>query len=199
MKSSILNLSWKIGLIALLFYHCDGNKQKTLKAPQSDSLMITYGILQDSVQRNWEIMIADDDEKLALLNRLLQEVSHTNNYDKLKFNELKSNIDQLKAMRYDQQTMGESALIDKYDSATIVVSDQVIGFARSHPRYDDFPLMEELVQEINAKNNYILLHRNHYDFWAKELNSYTDENGESIKRIEPDFREESLPLFQLPS
>lgn len=197
-RSTIVSLCWLIILSPFLF-SCENKNQMSSENLNMDSLMIKYVALQDSVKSNWETMIADDDRKHVLMNRLLLEVSYTNNYDKDRFNELKAQIDQLKSMRYDQNSMKNSFLIDQYDSMTWNVSDQIIEFARSHPRYVDFPMMEELIQDINAKNNFILIHRIHYDNWVKELNLFSNDNEEQLKERNPDYKDGDMPLFQLPS
>ena len=102
-------------------------------------------------------------------------------------------------MRYDQQSMSNSAAIDAYDSATFDVSDQIILFARNHPRYQDFPLMAELIDEINVKNNYVLMHRIHYDSWVKELNTFKKKNGKKLLKSDPGIDLEIDPIFELPS
>jgi len=140
----------------------------------ADSLKIKYTALLDSVNASWNVMI-----------RLLLEVSYTNNYDKDKFAELNGQVDALNAMRYDQKSMQSSALIDAYDSATWAVADNVIVFARNHPRYQDIPLMEELINDINEKNSFVLIHRIHYDTSAKELNAFLETYGESARAVIP--------------
>lgn len=180
-------------------FSCESKKSERTDQQHLDSLMITYKALTDSVQQHWEVMIADDDEKLQLMKRLLLEVSYTNNYDKSKFEELNTQVDELKASRYDQKTMSDSDLIDDYDSATWQVTDQIIQFARSHTRYDDFPLMQELIDDIHGKNNYVLMHRIHYDNWVKELNEFKRNYEQELTREHPSHDFESMPLFQLPT
>ncbi len=188
-------------LIFSLFvvYQFSCETKKTMEGSDADSLMINYQALVDSVQANWAIMISDDDDKHVLMKRLLLEISYTNNYDKDKFEELSESVDQLKDLRYDQITMSNSQLIDAYDSATMDLTDQIIQFAREHPRYADYPMMEELIDDINAKNNYILMHRIHYDSWVKELNSFKENNAEKLNELDPSVDTEGMPLFQLAS
>lgn len=178
---------------------CNRSRQTTFDESGTDSLLIKFRALSDSVDRNWAIMISDDDDKHVLMKRLLLEVSYTNNYNKAKFKELNNLIDELKNMRYDQNTMSNSALIDAYDSATFEVADQIIVFAQNHPRYEDFPLMAELINDINAKNNFILIHRIHYDRWAKALNSFNDTHKDKLVTKNPAIEIERIPLFELPS
>ena len=185
-----------LGAALSILWSCENKNQGSSEA-ENDSLLIRYTALQDSVNHNWAIMIADDDEKLQFMKRLLLEVSYTNNFDKAKFQELNDLVDKLKEMRYDQESMTNSLLIDAYDSATFDLSDQIIVYARTHPRYDDFPLMAELIDDINAKNNYILMHRVHYDSWVKELNSYKKNNSQKLLDGSDELQLEAMPLFEL--
>ena len=198
MKLEALKKLLFVGIIIGVLYSC-GDKKQSSEAGEADSLMIKYTALMDSVNANWAIMIADDDDKHVLMNRLLLEVSYTNNYDKEKYRELSTKLDQLKAMRYDQQSMRVSATIDAYDSATFDLSDQIFVFARSHARFDDTPMMSELIDDINAKNNYILMHRIHYDNWVKALNAFKANNREKLISADPSTEVESMPLFELPA
>jgi hypothetical protein len=144
-------------------------------------------------------MIDDDDDKHVLMKRLLLEVSYTNNYDKRRFDELNNLIDQLKELRYDQKSMSNSSSIDEYDSATFDLSDQIFLFARNHPRFENTSLMGELIDDISAKNNYILMHRIHYDNWVKELNAFKESNKEKLISNDASIETGKMPLFQLPS
>lgn len=188
-----------IGMSLNFMLSCVSKKQNSTDVDKLNSILIEYSALEDSVQKEWSVMIADDDDKHALMKRLLLEVSYTNNYDKEKFAELNGLIDQLKSIRYDQKSMSSSELIDAYDSATFDLSDQIIVFARNHPRYEDFPLMAELIDDINGKNNYILMHRIHYDGQVKELNSFKKKNRKKLLKADSDIGTESMPLFELPS
>jgi len=187
-----------VGCLAVTIFSCS-NKKPSSNAKEADSLLVEYKALNDSVDSNWAVMIADDDDKHVLMKRLLLEVTYTNNYDKTLFKELNDLVDALKVLRYDQKSMKSSASIDAYDSATFALSDQIILFARSHPRFADIPLMEELIDDINAKNNYILLHRIHYDSWVKELNLFKESNKEKLLSGDPSVEIGKMPLFELPS
>jgi len=184
------------GLIFSYVVSCQSNKKET--SGSQDSVLIQYQVLIDSVDYNWAVMISDDDDKHFLMKRLLLEVSYTNNYDKALFEDLNNKVDQLKTLRYDQKSMENSLMIDAYDSATFDLTDQIIVFARSHARFDDIPMMGELIDDINAKNNYILMHRIHYDNWVKELNSFKKKKREKLLSSDLPIEMENMPLFQLP-
>jgi hypothetical protein len=189
-----LIITWTVAQL----FSCESGRQ-TKDQSGADSLLIKYQALIDSVDANWAIMMADDDQKHTLMKRLLSEVSYTNNYDKRKYDELNQKIDDLRSLRYDQETMNNSELIDAYDSATMAVTDEIILFARSHPRYPDFTLMAELIDDINSKNNFVLMHRIHYDAWVKELNTFKNKNAEKLLRQNPEIEITEMPLFQLSS
>lgn len=197
MVKSVKLILFALGLFTTIIISCDNKKQNASDAIQNDSLLIKYTALKDSVDKEWQVMISDDDDKHLLMKRLLLEVSYTNNYNKQRHQELNELIDQLNAMRYDQKSMSSSALIDVYDSATFELTDQIFVFARSHPRFEDFPLMAELIDDINGKNNYILMHRIHYDSRVKDLNSFKEKNKSNLVGSEAET--ESLPLFELPA
>lgn len=184
-------------VIATLVYACDGGKNASKSSGKQEALLTKYLALEDSVQKYWRIMIADDDDKHILMRRLLLEVSYTNNYDKVKWKELNDLIDELKPQRYDQVTMGNSAKIDAYDSASFSLSDQIFVYSRQHPRFDQFPLMAELIDDINGKNNYILMHRIHYDSWVKKFNEFKKKNRKRLATSDLDIN--YLPIFELPS
>ena len=200
-KTKLYNSArWAVFLLMISFFSlsCEQSK-KAGDAGTADSVLVYYQVLTDSVQANWSRMIADDDDKHLLMRRLLLEVSYTNNYDKQRHQELMDLLEKLKAIRYDQITMQNSSLIDVYDSATFAVTDQIIAYAREHPRFEDTPLMAELIDDINGKNNYVLMHRIHYDGWVKQLNAYQDANREVIMEKTPDVELNQMPLFELPS
>jgi hypothetical protein len=185
------------GIIITYMLACE--TRQSASSSELDSLVIRYQALADSVDANWSVMIKDDDEKHFLMKRLLLEVSYTNNYDEARFEELNTEVEQLKALRYDQVSMSSSDLIDEYDSATWDLTDQIIQFAREHPRYADFPMMEELISDINDNNNYVLMHRIHYDSWVKKLNAFKKEHVEELLQVKPGLEAEPMPLFELSS
>ena len=59
--------------------------------------------------------------------------------------------------------------------------------------------MGELIDDITAKNNFILIHRIHYDNWVKELNSFKKSNKKKLLSSDPPVDPAGMPLFELPS
>lgn len=171
---------------------CDHKKQKGTRV-SDDSLTVTLRVLRDSLDHAWEVMIADDDEKISFMRRLLMEVSYAGSYDKVRHEELIAMVDRLKRLRYDRSSMQSSRLIDEYDSATNEVSRMVIEFAYQSPKYDQSDLMKELVNDITDKNSMVLLYRVHYDKFAEEINALLIQHEDRL-----DSGAGLLPLFKLP-
>jgi hypothetical protein len=179
----------------------DGCKQKGRSGTSRsiDSVMINYQALSDSVKYHWNTMIADDDGKHQLMIRLLQEVSYTGNFDSAKYAALYDKVNRLKVLRYDQRSIRDSDLIDLYDSVSMQAANAVISFAMEHPMYSDFPLMGELIDDINMKNSMVLIHRVHYDSWVIKLNEFVQENDAILLEQVPGLSTEQMPIFQLPA
>lgn len=198
MKRAIEILS--VLIIIFFLYQCKNtSKPSAADRAEIDALVLEFKTLEDSANYSWNKMMDDDDEKHLFMKRLLLEVSYTNVYDKNQFEILNAEIDALKDVRYDRVSMADSDLIDRYDSATFEVSRQVIEFARNHPSYEQFPLMEELINDINDKNGMILIYRIHYDGFAIQRNQLVTKEMEKIMDAMKNETINELPLFQLSS
>ena len=161
-----------------------------------DSLKLRYSVIGDSINAAWGKMVADDDQKLAYMKRLIDEVTYTNEYNAVTVEEFYNRIKSAKAMRYDKVTMAESNLIDEYDLAIQSLISEIETFARSHPKFDKYPLMLELINDIRAADGRVLFMRMNYDDYAKEKNNLIQGNSEYGKDIDPDNFSKS-PLFEL--
>jgi len=160
----------------------------------TDSIVTQLSILQDSLDNAWRVMINDDDEKIQFMKRLLDEAAYSN-YNTGRYEELVQLLEELKALRYDREAMKESKLIDQYDSATSVVTRQVMEYSYDFPGFEQNNLMNELVADINLKNNYVLIYRVHYDKFAEQINEILEKHGKLLEDREIEM--EKHPLFQL--
>jgi hypothetical protein len=196
MRKSILFIYLLVGLFVL----GAGCKRKAKLTPDElESLTSGYASLQASVDTAWKIMIDEDNQKLFYLKRLLQEVSYTNDYDSMKFALLMTKLEELKALRYDRNTMSDSDLIDKYDSLTIKLVPEIADFARSHPLYENYPLMGELIGNIDELDNNVLFKRSDYDREAKKFNEFISNNEEVLLDNLEGSDLNKKPLFEIPA
>ena len=160
-----------------------GTESGNVSSRKLDSLRSHFEFLESELALNWSVMIEDDDEKLFSLKRLLEEVSYTGAFNEKQFNQLMEEVDDLKALRYDQESMSNSHLIDDYDSVTNRVISEVIEFAQYHPEYESFPLMDELVNDIMEAQYNVLNYRIIYDRSADEFNYFIQDHHEIMDQI----------------
>ena len=196
MKPSNLIISLLLGVMILLG-SC-GRRAKLTKS-EVDSLKAEYVSLLAPADTAWKIMMDEDDEKLFYLKRLLQEVSYTNEYDTIQYTSLMTRLEELKVIRYDQYTVSDSKLIDKYDSVTIQLVPEILNFASSHPMFGNYPLMAELIYNIRELDNNVLFKRADYDREAKKLNEYLTHNEDALADNLPDLDRNKKPLFEIPA
>jgi hypothetical protein len=184
--------------VLLIFASCSRPGTTERQQAYTDSIAHSFVNVKDSVHAAWSRMIEDDDEKHFFMKRLLLEVSYTGVYDVQEYNRLVYLVDSLHAFRYDQITMMDSDLIDRYDEFSSDVSYQVIQFARTHPEYEKYGLMQELISDISEKNGNILLYRIHYDNHVREYNQLLKAEEELLKQLYPDSAIIIMPMFALP-
>jgi len=185
-----------LSAIAGLIFSCDNSKKQseTLKL---DSLKNSFLVVKDSLDSIWTAMIYDDDNKLGLMKRVLREINEIGNADEKQLGELNERIDNAKANRFDQQTMANSDLIDEYDFAVSSLIKEIESLATNNPRYDDYPLLGELLGEIKNADNRLLLHRIHYDLYANEYNNFLTSHLDLVNEIDPNDKGEKRNLFQI--
>ena len=183
-------------ILMLLIYSC-GEKTNKTKASIADvdSVKMVLVFLQDSTSKTWKTMMEEDDQKIAYLKRLIDEVAFTKVYDKAVYDSLSSGIENLKAIRYNENSMSDSEKIDLYDETTAKIVNKVIVFAQNHPKFEDYPLMAELIDDILAADDRVIYRRVDYDNVAMEYNKFID-NYEDLIR-ESGNVVSAKPLFQL--
>jgi hypothetical protein len=193
--------AFTLALAGLLATACGSKTEKdkdtALDFTRIDSLRSNYLGINDSLVAAWHRMIKDDNQKLSDLNRLLDEITYTNNYDKEKIEGLRQRIVELKAMRYNQQTMADSDLIDEYDFASDNLVNEITSLAQSHPQYERYKNMEMLVDDIRTAHEKVLYMRVDYDRFAKQYNRFLDENHEILAEIDHSLEDKKRTLFQI--
>jgi hypothetical protein len=142
-------------------------------------------------------MIKDDDEKLDNLRRVLQEVEYSGNYNRLKLDSLKKNIDQLEAARYNPATMSDSDLINRYDSMTNQVMGEVTVFTTRLAQFEQYPIMGQLLQEVFEADDRVLHHRIEYDRIAKQYNAFLESYQPDMQLLTRQQDIRPKPLFEL--
>ncbi len=165
-----------------------GKKNKSEKdsvpkteAPQ-DQLKVKVDQLEDSSNAAWKFMIEADDQKIAYTKRLLDEISYTPKYNVVKHAKLMEKCTKLKAKRYDMANFN-SEKIDKYDQATDSLLKEVKALVLSTPNVENYPLCSELLNDISALDNDVVMHRVKYDNWAMQFNKILANHNEELKTL----------------
>lgn len=192
-----------IGAFAFLLLACETGQQnnekpaeKTSAEIKKETLSREFTSIHTQVDTSWHNMIEDDNQKLADMSRLLDEVSYTGEYDQDLYRSLKEQVQKLREQRYTQTTMSNSNEIDLYDEASRRLMLEVITFAQQNPQYERYPLMEELIYDIRQRNEQVLFYRMDYDDAAKAYNRFLEQHPDFVQSLDT-ARTEPLPLFQL--
>lgn len=163
-----------------------------------DSLNQTYYSLSDSMQLRWDVIMAEEDQRLSDMRRLLEEVSYTpeHTYNTARLDTLQQQLEQLYNMRFDPLTM-TSEQIDEYDSASAAVKSNIINFVQNHPNIEEYPLMGNLIDSLEAAEQRMLFHRVEYDNFARDYNHFLEGNREFVREVDTTGLHQKRTLFQI--
>ena len=173
------------------------NTSTSLSPSAVDSLKTVFQDINGQLELSWNQMMADDDAKLDNLRRILQEVEYSGNYNRLKLDTLKQHIDNLQQVRYDQQTMSDSDLINLYDSITTQVMGEVTIFTTRLEQFEQYPIMGQLLQEAFEADDRVLRYRIDYDRTAKQYNAFINDHQEHLPLVAKQKELQPKPLFEL--
>ncbi len=199
MKTKIFAL---IPVALLILNACKKNetteeKSATKAIPQAQ-LVAKIGMFQDSAKATWKVMMQADDQKIAFVKRLLEEISYMPKYDIVKHAKLMEKCKNLYTKRFDEKSFMQSGNIDLYDAATDSLLKELKTFVISSPNVENYPLCSELLNDITALDNDVIMHRVKYDGWAKQYNALLDDQKEVLAKMGPEYANlKKMGLFQL--
>lgn len=175
---------------------CD-NTAANREAAVRDSLENFYTVVIDSLDSTWTFMMNEDDVKHSIMKQLLDEIKLTNEYDEEAVDSLLGRLEDTRASRYDKQSMGNQTLIDEYDFAMSSLIKEITTQARSNPQFQNFPRMKELIDNIQYLDQRVLIHRVHYDYFAKGYNELIQEHSELVNEFDPEDSQTKVNVFQI--
>jgi hypothetical protein len=154
-------------------------------------------VLRDSADMSWQRMMGSDDQKLADMRALTQELKKQPRLDAAQVRALAGQATRLQPQRYDRQSMASSAAIDYYDAAQDSVLKPLLQLAAPDGNAPTAPI-RDYVEHIMQADADVLGYRARYDATAKAYNNYLhvhraefDKMGDKYARLQP------LPLFEL--
>jgi len=156
-----------------------------------------FDILRDSADVNWQRMVASDDQKIADLRELLQDLSKYPGANQAQLEGLRAARARLPKQRYDRSTMASSALIDRYDTAQDSVLKIVLPLAAPGGNAPS-ERVRDYVEAIQRADANVVGYRAHYDAAAKTYNNYLQVHGEELNKMGGKYANlQPLPLFEI--
>ncbi|HEX8548441.1 MAG TPA: LemA family protein [Cytophagaceae bacterium] len=176
-------------IIAVLFLaaSCERKNKAVVSNKKVEKVKQELDLLTDSLNGSWKTMIASDDDKIAAVKRLLEEISYTKKYDVLSLDSLKSLQEKLPSKRYTQENVIESQKIDAYDLATDSLLKRTFRLVNSTPDIENHPLAKTLAEDIIEADNKVVVFRARYDRWAKEYNTYIEKHEKQREKLGPPY------------
>lgn len=161
--------------------------------------MDSYLWLQDSIHDVWNVMINDDNKKIAAMRHLLHELEISNAAEPEMIKSYEQRLDQLITRRYNQKSMADADLIEEYDFASNSMVTELVSLAESRSEFAYNTTLQKLVDEILAADQRVNNYRDQYDLIAKEFNTFLEANKAFLKDMEESQSLDKKPLFQMAS
>ena len=185
------------GTIAAASCKRDGGQTAALNPASTAAAKVQFDVLRDSVNLKWRAMTESDDQKLALTRLLLREMRGQPGRSAEQLNALAQANVRLKTLRYNQQTMSNSALIDRYDTAQDSLLNALYPVAAPNggAPTENARNFVEGIQQLDAA---VVAFRLQYDQAAKNYNNYLQLHAAEIQSLGSQYAAlKPLPLFTI--
>ncbi|WP_324677323.1 hypothetical protein [Hymenobacter sp. GOD-10R] len=192
----ILPLAFLIALASLEACKTD-RSSKTVDLASPAAAKAQLDVLRDSVDVRWTQMIASDDAKISATRQVLRELANQPGVDRAQLQQLTRANDRLKNVRYNQQTMANSAQIDAYDAAQDSLLHVLYPIAQPTSGQSS-ELVRNLTEGIQSSDSEVVGYRLRYDQAAKQFNNYLQVHQEQFSKLGGKYSKlQPLPLFEL--
>lgn len=153
-----------------------------IKANES-SLSIELSHLKTDLDTSWTRIDSGFINLTFSLNRLMQEIEYTKGYEVAQFNDLKSQISKLKKYRYTPSNIPDFETVGIHDENADAIISAVTTFASSIPEKEKYPLISELIVDIEQLNSQdIITYRTHYSNAVEAYNSFIGANKDALEK-----------------
>ena len=153
--------------------------------------------LSDTVAVRWRDMIESDDQKIGVIRLLLRELQAQPGANATQLEGLGKANARLKTLRYNQQTMTSSPLIDRYDAAqdSLLHALYPVAAPGGAAPTENARNFVEGIQQIDEG---VVGYRVQYDRAARQYNNYLKLHQEQLETLGGKYAElKPLPLFEL--
>ncbi|AIZ64225.1 hypothetical protein PK28_11985 [Hymenobacter sp. DG25B] len=154
-------------------------------------------VLQDTVEARWTEMITSDNAKHSATRQIIRELQDQPGTDRTQLQQLLKANNRLKGLRYNQQTMQESARIDAYDAAQDSVLRAVYTVALPEAGQKS-ELVRNLTEGIQQSDAEVVAFRVRYDKAAQRFNDYLQLHQAELSELGGKYAKlKPLPLFTI--
>lgn len=198
MKTFLSYLLLPLG--SLLWVNCSEKKNEDhhyIVFTKADSLTDCYLAYQDSMLQSWNIMINDDNQKINAMHNLLHELLVTTAYNQEQLRTFEEQLDQLTRLRYTQQSMGNSDVVEEYDFASAALVTELISIAESRSGFAYNTTLQKLVEDIRIADQRVANYREEYDVIVMKYNQFLERNSPYLTEISNPDTIQKRHLFRM--
>ncbi len=147
------------------------------------------------VDSAWKSMLQSDDIKISNILRLIEELKLIDGTSEIKLKSLTEEANNLKAIRYNIESIRNSKLIDKYDSVTNKVFFETKEEINKNPNAEKYQIISQLVSEIQMADDSVIIYRKNYDKKVDNFNSFKKKNIKKLNDLKSG--ESQIPEYSL--
>jgi hypothetical protein len=190
------NIFWLLVALVVVITGCN-RRPKAIDPASTEAVKTQINILRDTVEARWTEMLASDDNKMRNTQRVLTTLENQPGTDRTQLQNLQRANTRLKSLRYNQQTMAESAKIDAYDTAQDSLLQIVYRIALPTDRQPAEPV-KALTDQIQAADGELVGFRVRYDQAAMRFNNYLQVHMAELNQLGGKYSKlKPLPLFTI--
>jgi hypothetical protein len=190
-----------ISCLGILSIHCSKPARTTDETAftKQDSVVDFYLAYQDSILEAWNVMINDDNQKIAAMRNLLHELSVSNPGQREDFADFEQRLNNLATLRYDQRSIANRDVVEEYDFASNSLVSELLSEAESQPEFAYNSTLQTLAEEIRLAEQRVSNYRADYDAIVSGYNRFLEGNKMYLTDVDPDSTLQKKPLFQMVS
>ncbi len=156
-----------------------------------------FDILRDSTDQRWQRMMASDDQKLADIRALLDQLEKQPRLDAGQVRALRQATARIRPQRYDRRSMASAELSDRYDAMQDSVLHPLYRLAAPEGNAPTARIRDYVEQIMKADAN-VVSYRANYDAAAKVYNAYLQVHQAELNKLGGKYAGlRPLPLFEL--
>ncbi|MEJ1239405.1 hypothetical protein WBG78_14815 [Chryseolinea sp. T2] len=182
----------------IIAFSCTTRQREGAAFSKEDFVTESYLAYQDSMIQSWNMMISDDNEKLASLHSLVQELQKAEQAEEQpELEKFEERLGQLRRIRYTQKSMANMDVIEEYDFASTALVREILSAAELSTEFPENPRLQLLVDQIRMAEERVENYRADYDDLVGHYNSFLDQHRTELQLSRDSIQKK--PGFQLVS